>query len=71
MSYIDVDIEEGRRCAGVITALAAELGSLVEGETCEMCHAIESYCRKLNTLASDLLASTEAYADIENARKGG
>ena len=62
MSYIDVDVKEGRRCAGIITVLAAQLDSIVEGASCELCHAMEEFSQKLSVLAADLLSSTEAYA---------
>jgi hypothetical protein len=71
MSYIDDDVQEGRRCASVITAQAAQLSSCTAGEDCELCRALEEFSHKLNILAADLLESAEAYAVSENAELEG
>jgi hypothetical protein len=52
--------DEGRRCAGVVDALAAKVDELVTGEDCELCHALDEYAHKLRVLAADLLAVTDA-----------
>ena len=67
MSYIDDDVKEGRRCAGIITALASQLDGLVEGEVCELCPTLEAFSQKLSILAGDLLESTETYAKTDGA----
>lgn len=65
MTYIDDDVAEGRRCAGLILAQAAQLNEHIVGASCELCHVIEAFSQKLSILSDDLLASTEAYAKSE------
>lgn len=60
MSNTGINFNEGRRCAELISAQAAEIGSLIEGESCELCHMLSTYAQKLRVLASDLSAVTEA-----------
>lgn len=75
MSYIDVEVAEGRRCAGVITNLASQLSAYTEGQSCELCQILESFVSTLDVLAADLLEATDAYAAASQSaggeKKGG
>lgn len=61
MSSTGIPINEGRRCADLIDAQAAQLDALLEGEECTLCHTLDSYAQKLRSLSSDLVKSAELY----------
>lgn len=61
MSYVDVEVAEGRRCAGEIAEMAAKLDAFVEGESCELCHMLDTLASNLKVLANDLSEASNAY----------
>ena len=61
MSYISVDYDEGRRCAGLIQTLAEQVGAQADGADCALCHMLGEYAQKLRVLAADLLQTTERF----------
>ncbi|SHI01596.1 hypothetical protein SAMN02745823_01916 [Sporobacter termitidis DSM 10068] len=69
MSYIFVDVDEARRCAGLMSGHAEEFGALLGGAPEAMREKLEAFRQRLAGLAADLSAETEKYAAADEKMK--
>lgn len=69
MSYIFIDVDAARRCAGLMNAKSGQLLALLGGEAGAMSARLEAFCRELDVLSADLSEVTESYAAADEKLK--
>lgn len=69
MSYIFVDVEEARRCAGLLSEETARLHSILQAAPAPVVPGLQALYDHVASLTADLITETEKYSTADEKMK--